>query len=162
PASNILVMTFSPESDAKVRGRTNSWAACVITTCTRMSRSCSRRTISAALYAAIPPVTPSATFIKGGRKLLIWMPKLFVRNRWECRAGALRPRLRPPTSGFRGSPSLLFQRGFHPERYGRAFGSLFPRLAAHHPGAGGRGEQRRECSGNCCRSLRSTSYVSPP
>src|SRR5207237_9332470 len=32
-------------------------------TCTRMPRSCSRRTISAALYAAIPPLTPRATFI---------------------------------------------------------------------------------------------------
>src|ERR1700693_1104381 len=32
-------------------------------TWTRIPRSCSRRTISAALYAAIPPVTPRATFI---------------------------------------------------------------------------------------------------
>ena len=34
------VMTFSPESAAKVRGLTNSWAARVMTTCTRMPRSC--------------------------------------------------------------------------------------------------------------------------
>ena len=39
----------TPESAAKVRGRTNSWAARVITTCTRMPRSCRRRTISADL-----------------------------------------------------------------------------------------------------------------
>ena len=57
------VMTFSPESAAKVRGRTNSWAARVMMTCTRIPRSCNRRTISAALYAAIPPVTPSAIFM---------------------------------------------------------------------------------------------------
>src|SRR5579859_570171 len=63
PSENIPVMTFSPERAAKVRGRTNSWAALVMTTCTRMPRSCSRRTISAALYAAIPPVTPRAIFM---------------------------------------------------------------------------------------------------
>src|ERR1017187_9078184 len=34
-----------------------------MTTCTRMPRSCSRRTISADLYAAMPPDTPSAIFI---------------------------------------------------------------------------------------------------
>src|ERR1700758_3576394 len=64
PASNMPVMTFSPERAAKVRGRTNSCAACVMTTCTRIPRSWRRRTISAALYAAMPPVTPRATFIE--------------------------------------------------------------------------------------------------
>jgi hypothetical protein len=49
PGENIPVITFSPESAAKVSGRTNSWAARVMMTCTRMPRSCSRRTISAAL-----------------------------------------------------------------------------------------------------------------
>src|SRR5580658_9567367 len=63
PGENIPVITFSPESAANVSGRTNSWAARVMMTCTRMPRSCSKRTISAALYAAIPPVTPSAIFI---------------------------------------------------------------------------------------------------
>src|SRR5580704_2691016 len=51
PGENIPVITFSPESAAKVSGRTNSWAARVMMTCTRMPRSCKRRTISAALYA---------------------------------------------------------------------------------------------------------------
>ena len=32
PVPNMLVMTFSPESAAKVRGRTNSWAAAVMMT----------------------------------------------------------------------------------------------------------------------------------
>ena len=64
PECHRPVMTFSPESAAKVSGRTNSWAAAVITTCTRMPASCSERTTSHALYAAIPPHTPSATFIQ--------------------------------------------------------------------------------------------------
>src|SRR5580692_1683424 len=63
PAPNMSVMTFSPESAAKVRGRINSWAARVMTTCTRTPRSCSSRTISAALYAAMPPLTPRAIFM---------------------------------------------------------------------------------------------------
>src|SRR5882724_1141466 len=64
-------MTFSPESAAKVSGRTNSWAARVMTTCTRTPRSCSRRTTSADLYAAIPPETPRAIFMarEGERRL---------------------------------------------------------------------------------------------
>src|SRR3954471_13438495 len=64
PAENISVITFSPESAAKVSGRMNSWAERVMMTCTRIPRSCSRRTISAALYAAMPPETPRATFMK--------------------------------------------------------------------------------------------------
>ena len=46
---NMLVTTFSPDSAAKVSGRTNSCAAAVMMTCTRTPRSCNRRTISAAL-----------------------------------------------------------------------------------------------------------------
>ena len=40
PSANISVMTFFPESAAKVSGRTNSCAARVITTCTSTPRSC--------------------------------------------------------------------------------------------------------------------------
>ena len=64
PAANIPVITFSPDRAAKVRGRINSCAAPVMMTCTRMPRSCNKRVISAALYAAIPPHTPRATFIQ--------------------------------------------------------------------------------------------------
>src|SRR5262249_45420762 len=69
PSPNRSVMTFSPLRAAKVSGRTNSCAARVITTWTRTLRSCSRRTSSAALYAAIPPATPRATFILIGYRL---------------------------------------------------------------------------------------------
>src|SRR5215469_4279801 len=62
-APNMPVMTFSPESAAKVSGRTNSCAACVMTTCTWMPRSWSRRRTSAALYAAMPPLMPSVILI---------------------------------------------------------------------------------------------------
>src|SRR5690349_8214494 len=63
PESHNPVITFSPERAAKVSGRTNSCAAAVITTCTRIPCSCKRRTTSHALYAAIPPQTPRATFM---------------------------------------------------------------------------------------------------
>src|SRR5580704_3930150 len=62
PASgpaNRSVMTFCPLSAANVSGVTNSRAPRVITTCTLKSSCCNRRTSSAALYAATPPVTPS-------------------------------------------------------------------------------------------------------
>src|SRR5215472_14936263 len=53
------VITFCPLSAAKVRGVTNSLAARVITTQTLWPSCCKRRTSSAALYAATPPVTPN-------------------------------------------------------------------------------------------------------
>ena len=41
----------------------NFWAASVITTCTSSAWRCKARTSSAALYAAMPPETPTVTFI---------------------------------------------------------------------------------------------------
>src|ERR1035437_10156840 len=60
---HIEVMTLWPVSAAKVSGRTNSSAARVITTCTSSEYCCKARTSSAALYAAMPPVTPSVTLM---------------------------------------------------------------------------------------------------
>src|SRR6201987_900128 len=62
-ALNMSVMTFWPVSAANVSGVINSCAARVITTCTASFSCCKRRTSSAALYAATPPVTPRAIFI---------------------------------------------------------------------------------------------------
>src|SRR5688572_11806622 len=56
-------MTFRPVRAAKVRGWTNCWAAEVIMTSTVQPRSCRVRASSAALYAAMPPPTASATLI---------------------------------------------------------------------------------------------------
>src|SRR3984957_16658773 len=67
-AANISVMTFLPVSAAKVSGVMNSCAERVITTCTSSFSCCRRRTSSAALYAAIPPVTPRTIFIGLPRK----------------------------------------------------------------------------------------------
>src|SRR5262244_3901804 len=57
--ANRSVMTFCPLSAANVSGVTNSRAPRVITTCTLNPSCWRRRTSSAALYAATPPVTPS-------------------------------------------------------------------------------------------------------
>src|SRR5713226_724555 len=61
------VMTFCPLNAAKVSGATNSRALRVITTCTLKPSCCKRRTSSAALYAATPPVTPSVIRIAAFR-----------------------------------------------------------------------------------------------
>src|SRR5579885_2624041 len=73
---NMPVMTFCPVSAANVSGRTNSWACAVITTSTVCARSCSARASSAALYAAMPPVTPR-TILIGSLRLLIGRRILF-------------------------------------------------------------------------------------
>src|SRR5882757_7001949 len=59
-----LVITLCPEIAANVSGRTNSSAAFVITTWGSYPASCSRRTSSTDLYAAIPPQTPTVTFTR--------------------------------------------------------------------------------------------------
>src|SRR5215471_3655799 len=64
------VMTFWPLSAAKVSGVMNSRAARVITTCTVCPSSCRRRTSSADLYAATPPVTPRVMRMEHSRALL--------------------------------------------------------------------------------------------
>src|SRR5271168_1388741 len=66
PASSPhrLVITLCPEIASNVSGRTNSSAAFVITTCGSYPASCSRRTSSTDLYAAIPPQTPTVTFVR--------------------------------------------------------------------------------------------------
>src|SRR5271163_5295335 len=66
PASSPhkLVITLCPEIASNVNGRTNSSAAFVITTCGSYPASCSRRTNSTDLYAAIPPQTPTVTFVR--------------------------------------------------------------------------------------------------
>src|SRR5690242_9543618 len=58
------VMTFWALRAAKVSGVTNSRAAVVITTCTLCPSCWRRRTSSAALYAATPPVTPNVIRIQ--------------------------------------------------------------------------------------------------
>src|SRR5512141_316526 len=65
-ALNRLVSTLRPVRAANVRGRTNSSAERVITTCTANPRSISARESSAALYAAMPPPTPRATLVVTG------------------------------------------------------------------------------------------------
>src|SRR5207237_5416301 len=65
------VMTFCPLKAANVSGVTNSRALRVITTCTLSPSCCSRRTSSAALYAATPPVTPSVIRILASRWALL-------------------------------------------------------------------------------------------
>src|SRR5215475_6148057 len=72
------VMTFWPLSAANVRGVTNSRAARVITTCTVCPASCRRRTSSADLYAATPPVTPRVMRMDGSHGLLAPLSVLFV------------------------------------------------------------------------------------
>ena len=57
------VITLWPVREAKVNGVMNFWAASVITTCTSSAWRCKARTNSAALYAAMPPETPTVTFI---------------------------------------------------------------------------------------------------
>src|SRR5689334_24682779 len=52
-------------------------------TCTWIPRSWRRRRISAALYAAIPPVTPRAIFIVVSRRSPVvrdWMPRLTLND----------------------------------------------------------------------------------
>src|SRR6266852_209340 len=65
------VITFCPLSAANVSGVTNSRAPRVITTCTLNPSCCKRRTSSAALYAATPPVTPSVIRIAAFRGPLL-------------------------------------------------------------------------------------------
>src|SRR5882762_5192777 len=65
------VITFCPLSDANVSGVTNSRAPRVITTSTVNPSCCRRRTSSAALYAATPPVTPSVIRIRAFRGSLL-------------------------------------------------------------------------------------------
>ena len=52
-------MTLWPVRAAKVSGWMNFCAAAVMTTCTSTAWRCNARTNSAALYAAIPPETPT-------------------------------------------------------------------------------------------------------
>src|SRR5215472_1690227 len=68
---NRSVMTFCPLKAAKVSGVTNSRAARVITTWTLWPSCCRRRTSSAALYAATPPVTPNVIRIPPSRWTLL-------------------------------------------------------------------------------------------
>src|SRR5580698_2657521 len=77
PASSLhrLVITLWPEIAANVSGRTNSSAAFVITTWGSYPTSCSRRTSSTDLYAAIPPQTPTVTFV---RSTLMASPMLYA------------------------------------------------------------------------------------
>src|SRR4029077_19944314 len=58
--SHPSVQTFLPESVWRVRGVMNRCALAVIRTWTSAPASVRPRTISHALYAAIPPLTPSA------------------------------------------------------------------------------------------------------
>ena len=62
-SSQRLVITLCPVSEANVSGCTNLQAAAVITTWTSRACRCSARTSSAALYAAIPPDTPTVTLM---------------------------------------------------------------------------------------------------
>src|SRR5882672_9509588 len=55
-------MTCDPESARNVRGCMNSQARRVMPTLTVQPACCSPRSTSTALYAAMPPLTPSATF----------------------------------------------------------------------------------------------------
>src|SRR5882762_2080162 len=65
------VITFCPVRAAKVSGVMNSRAPRVITTSTVNPSCCRRRTSSAALYAATPPVTPSVIRIRAFRGSLL-------------------------------------------------------------------------------------------
>src|SRR5215472_1355274 len=76
---NRSVMTFCPLKAAKVSGVTNSRAARVITTWTLWPSCCRRRTSSAALYAATPPVTPNVIRIPPSRwTLLLFLAVLIL------------------------------------------------------------------------------------
>src|SRR3989440_6248654 len=70
-SANKSVITFCPDNAANVRGVTNSRALRVITTCTLSPSCCRRRTSSAALYAATPPVTPNVIRIPASRWALL-------------------------------------------------------------------------------------------
>src|SRR5580693_482127 len=167
PGANIPVMTFSPESAAKVRGRRNSWAARVITTCTRIPRSCSRRTISAALYAAIPPVTPRAIFMDSGLLIHGVEPRLpqstisdhEIKNSvspGQAPYPAPLPLARR-RSGFPESPTSPCPHGFHPAQCGMACESLCRPLAVPPTAVAALVVLPPGCIGSCCQSLRSTS-----
>src|ERR1700733_6943733 len=171
PGANIPVMTFSPESAAKVRGRRNSWAARVITTCTRIPRSCSRRTISPALYAAIPPVTPRAIFMDSGLLIHGVEPRLpqstisdhEIKNSvspGQAPYPAPLPLARR-RSGFPESPTSPCPHGFHPAQCGTACESLCRPLAVPPTAVAALVVLPPGCIGSCCQSLRSTSWDSP-
>src|SRR5690348_2723521 len=78
-APNISVITFFPVSAAKVRGVMNSRAERVITTWMSSFSCWRRRTSSAALYAATPPVTPSAIFMELSAAFCV----AFFRSLWQ-------------------------------------------------------------------------------
>ena len=61
--ANISPMTAFFERVSNVRGDTNSFACSVITTFTPYPALTRRETSSHVLYAAIPPVTPTTTFL---------------------------------------------------------------------------------------------------
>ena len=58
----MSVMTGWPERASKVSGAMKRRAERVKTTCTETPAFCRPRSTSTALYAAMQPVTPSATF----------------------------------------------------------------------------------------------------
>src|SRR3990170_7992893 len=76
---NMVVITSRPVKAAKVSGAMNSCACRVITTWTSSRSCCNRRTSSAALYAATPPLTPSTTRM-GLLTLLFAALAVFVRG----------------------------------------------------------------------------------
>src|ERR1700723_414650 len=142
-----------------------------------MPRSCRARTTSAALYAAIPPLTPSAIFISLTVDLIIDF--LIARCKPQPRRETLNPpsainksassfsparvpypeRLRPARQrcGCRESPTSLCRRGFHPARCGRACGSWCRPRAGRQTAVALHAAPPPECSGSCYQNLRSTS-----
>jgi hypothetical protein len=112
----MSVITGAPDMAWNVRGPTNSVACLVITTCTEAPSFCSPRKTSTALYAAMHPVTPSATLgpepsvgnleANGGSvdfmPLLLLLP--FVRRRDLFEPEAWRER--PARASFEPSPNL--------------------------------------------------------
>ncbi len=66
PVAQRSVSTGRPDSAWNVVGVTKRVAASVITTSTATPALTNRRVNSAALYAAMPPVTPSTTRVRRG------------------------------------------------------------------------------------------------